>query len=200
MSSKITYQDWKKPHVMVDLETLALFVNAIILSIGAVRFNPRALSADDLILEGFYTNVDTDSCRAAGLESDQGTVEWWAAQREEAKSVFSSPSPVVLSTALDQFDDFLKKISDGDPGSVNIWCKGGSFDFAILRNAYQKLGRRVPWNFRLEHDARTAMSYGYLLAEYELPRLEGIPHFAYDDAVHQARMVWDCTQLIRQGA
>ena len=56
----------KKDHIMIDLEALSTLPNALILSIGAVKFNPFDNNENEcpdgsVLLPSFYTRVFTNS-------------------------------------------------------------------------------------------------------------------------------------------
>ena len=61
---------------MIDLETLDTSPGAVVLTIGAVKFNPRGTG----IIDELYIRVDVDEQIALGRTVDEGTVEWWSTQ------------------------------------------------------------------------------------------------------------------------
>ncbi len=63
-------------HLMVDLETLATSPDAVILTLGAVTFDP----ASDRTFDKLYYRVDLDSCTNLGMRIDDATVDWWSKQ------------------------------------------------------------------------------------------------------------------------
>jgi len=64
-------------HVMVDIETLGQRPgNHVILSIAAVKFDSEGVHMQDL----FDEEISKESCEKYGMESDEGTVEWWDKQ------------------------------------------------------------------------------------------------------------------------
>lgn len=177
-------------HIMLDLETLGTKPGCVILSIGAVVFDP--FTRLDLTLPpqqpapDFYRNIDLFSSLMAGLEIEQATVEWWRGQSDEAKQAFtSSMSPYSLRTALIHFSEWLTSV-ESSIDDIVVWAKSPSFDCAILRAAYRACGIATPWSFRNEADVRTA----YLLHDYKEPKTgDGVKHNALDDAKFQANNV-----------
>ena len=63
-------------HLMVDMETMAVSPNAVILSLGAVHFNPYGNGWGDSI----YFKIDLDDQDQLGREIDPNTLDWWAKQ------------------------------------------------------------------------------------------------------------------------
>lgn len=159
-------------HIMVDLETLGTKPGAVIRSIGAVAFDPAALTLG----QTFYINIDRVSCEAIGLTVDPDTVAWWAKQSAEARARLET-DPVTIAEALDRFTAFWRE-ADGH----QIWGHGASFDAPILEAAYRALGRRTPWPFSACRDTRTL----YEMAGVAPDRAAGLHHDALDDAKAQA--------------
>ena len=67
-------------HAMIDLETLSTNPNAVILTLGAVKFDPYTVMKpyDDL-----YFRVDVDSQTEMGRDVMQDTLDWWGKQPKQ---------------------------------------------------------------------------------------------------------------------
>lgn len=159
---------------MLDLETLGVSSKAAIVSIGAVKFDPRA--AAGTIIAQFKCNVDLQSAIDAGGMVDGLTAMWWIEQGQAAREALKTPEPVPLAQALSKFNEFV----GGDRPLV--WGNGAAFDCVVLRNAYRAFGEYPPFGFRDEMCYRTLRTQ---LPEIEYERL-GAAHDALDDAVSQA--------------
>lgn len=57
---------------MLDLETLATSPNSVILTFGAIKFDPFDASKE--MTDGLYLRIDVDEQIALGRHVDQGTV------------------------------------------------------------------------------------------------------------------------------
>lgn len=170
-------------HVMIDIETMGKTPTAAIASIGAVLFDPHG----DWIGDAFHIHVSLDSCVSQWrLKMDPETVLWWLGQSDAARKalVDGQVRAATLSEALSAFSRFM-------PTGVTPWCNGGSFDFAILTNAYAATRKPVPWDFWQERDLRTLKG---LNPDLKIGR-DGIHHNALDDARHQARLVQHILQF-----
>ena len=163
-------------HVMIDIETLDTLPTAVILSIGAVRFNPY----DDHLINEFSTGVDVASCQAAGLTIGADTVRWWFRQGTTAR-IEAISSDCRLSTALSNLRWwFLESPVEA------VWSHGPSFDLVILENAYRAIGLPHPWHHRDQRCTRTIYNLaGVSLKDHQ----EGVAHTALADARGQARTV-----------
>lgn len=163
--------------VMIDIENMGITPSAPITSIGAVRFDP----AGDTLGETFHLHVSLENCLRLGMRPDAATIVWWLEQSDAARlhltcgQIGAAP----LATALEALADFI----GGD--RAEVWCKGGSHDFAILRTACALVGMPEPWHYRCECDMRLLQRlYPHVDREFD-----GTRHHALDDARHQARLV-----------
>jgi len=132
---------------MLDLETLGTGPDAVILTLGAVKFNPFDPDAD--IIEELYLKLDVDSQFDLGRVADDSTIEWWGKQKPEVREeAFSSENRVSL-------DFFTKKLNKFISGHKHIWAQGPVFDIVILENLYKQLGQPAPWAYYAIRDSRT---------------------------------------------
>jgi hypothetical protein len=156
---------------MVDMETMAVTPNAVVLSLGAVHFNPYGSGYSDKI----YFRVSIDDQDALGREVDPATIEWWGRQdpaiMEEA---FSPDNRISLVDAMDQFHKFAW-------GCDRFWSHGATFDLVMLENIYRQLNKPLPWNYWQLRDTRTLFDLGF---DPDMPT--GSKHDALQDAIRQA--------------
>ena len=162
-------------HCMVDLETLGTHEDAMIVSIGAVVFDPFA--SRFVILNRFHQVVQLDSQLCRTMEPS--TVVWWMQQSDDARQIFEYPD-TTLSDALHQFYDFYTTRK-----CMRVWSHGVTFDVAILNHAYRSIGLYTPWTFRDVRDTRTI--YDLYPNQTELKTFFTHTHNALQDAEDQAR-------------
>ena len=67
-------------HGMIDLETLSTNPNAVILTVGGVKFDPFTRTEPS---QGMYFRVDVDSQTELGRDVMQDTMDWWGRQHPE---------------------------------------------------------------------------------------------------------------------
>lgn len=161
-------------HIMVDLETLSTKCNAMILAIGAVKFD-----AERGVYDIFYQAVKTPA-EVEGFHVSADTLNWWAQQSDEARAVFTDPDAVAIDEALDQFHCWAEEgenIKD-----IKLWGNGAAFDNAILSTAYDLCGRTTPWMFYNDRCYRTMKATN---RDVPFTRV-GTHHNAVDDAESQA--------------
>ena len=76
--------------VMLDLETLGTRPDCVILTLGAVKFNPYTA---DMPGPGLYLRPDVDEQISRGREVQEETVEWWLKQAEDVREEALSGAP-----------------------------------------------------------------------------------------------------------
>ena len=162
-------------HAMIDLETLSTNPNAVILTVGGVKFDPNTTMQpyDDL-----YFRVDVDSQTSMGRHVMEDTLQWWGRQPKEiADEALSDDDRVPLQ-------DMVKAINKWSVGVDVFWCQGPLFDYAILQDIYTQLGHPQPWQYWQIRDSRTLFS----LVPRENEKREG-HHNALQDCIYQAKKV-----------
>lgn len=157
---------------MGDLETLGTRPRSVILSIGAVKFDPDSGETHS----DFYLVINKQSCLDVGMEVDPDTEKWWKDQSPEAQQVLveAESSVVSIKEALQRFGDWL------DPNTT-LWGNGSDFDNAMLQEAFKLCGLKQPWAFWNNRCYRTMKN----MVKVHHKR-QGTHHNALDDARHQA--------------
>jgi len=140
--------------VMLDLETLSTRPNAIIVSIGAVKFDRRGPIRDLEQLDQFYKRIEIDSCKELGMHFDQEVQNWWNEQDDDIR--YEALEHTERGTIKDVLHDFSRWFR----GCKLIWGNGDDFDCTILSEAYKLAGIKTPWNFWDTRDVRTALDIG----------------------------------------
>ena len=158
-------------HTMLDMETLAVSPNAVVLSLGAVHFDPHSTGYSDSL----YFRIDIDDQDALGREVDPNTITWWSSQPPEImEEAFSPDDRIPLVEAMDRFHKFAW-------GSSAFWSHGATFDLVIIENIYRQLNKPLPWNYWQLRDTRTLFDLGH---DPEMP--QNSKHNALEDAIRQA--------------
>jgi len=168
--------------VMVDLETLDNLPTAMIVSIGAVAFDPDQPAETD---QTFYHRIDARQSHGT-IGAD--TVLWWLRQSDEARRELYAyqDSSDHINIALLAFSEFCQGLDE-------IWAGPSYFDVTILENAYRRSSLLFPWKYSQVRDWSTLR---------KLTRTEKAPnacaHNALADAQAQVagfRQAWACLRL-----
>lgn len=161
-------------HVMVDIETLGVAEDAVVLSVAAVPFDPIA---GRLTGEAFYQKLDKD--KQGPRTADPQTLFWWL---DYPEAYFESrTNPVNPQVALPELASLFDNVTV-------VWANGVMFDISKLEHLYRTLLKReAPWGFRQVSCMRTLR---HMLADVkiEVPA-EGPAHSALADAKWQAKWV-----------
>lgn len=160
---------------MLDIETLDTLPEAVILTIGAVKFDPFS----DFIGDGLYIKPDVDEQSAKGRTINEDTVNWWMTQAEDVREeALSMDDRISVEEMYRQLNRFLV-------GAENVWAQGPVFDMVILANIYRQYSWPTPWQYWQVRDSRT------LFGVHGDPRVKGKAglHNALEDCVSQAQAV-----------
>ncbi len=139
---------------MIDLETLSTRPNAIIVSIGAIKFERKGPLRDLNNLDQFYKRIDIESCRELGLHYDQSVADWWSEQDPDIRyEALDNPDRAKIKDVLTDFSRWFR-------GCKLVWGNGDDFDCTILCEAYTIAGIKPPWDFWNTRDVRTVLDIG----------------------------------------
>lgn len=180
--------------IMVDLETLGMPPDGIIVSLACVPFDLE----DGIIDVGKRWNITIDSNIAEGRKFTPQTVEWWLKQSKVAQESLFDIEPQPLIIVLQEFCEYVQEHL-GKKRSV--WVNGASFDFILLKDALTKANIKIPWHFRQESCMRALLrigrSFGVEYKKYS-DENKGTAHNALDDCIIQAQYVIDFIKIMRK--
>lgn len=159
---------------MFDLETLDTKPSAVILSLGAVKFDPMYPVPESAPRLSLRFEIDAQSQLGRTISDD--TINWWAKQSAEAQeAAFSEANRTPLDQAIDEFHKFVWN-------SDLVWSQG-SFDVNIIEDLYRSIKRPLPWQYWQICDSRTLFNF----IDGNLDRTKH--HDAVEDAIAQANAV-----------
>jgi DNA polymerase III epsilon subunit-like protein len=168
--------------VMIDIETLGLTPNSVILTIAAVRFN----RCTGEVTGGTHLRVNPNQ---PDRRIDEGSLRWWFTQA--AKSITDAFSGhAALPEALRLFAEFIR---DDDV----VWSQGTDFDFPVLQDAFSACGLSVPWKYWAKRDTRTV--YDVCGFDPRTIEREGTYHNALDDCRHHIKCIVAAMQKFNAG-
>ena len=165
--------------IMIDIETLATTPNSVVITLGAIRFDPFADDRESyedktILMDTFYRRIDPASFTWPSAEIDDNTLAWWAKQSPEVQfEAFTDDDRHDIGSVMLDFHRWCG-------GYQNMWANGPVFDIAILEQVCKNLKRGYPWKYWQVRDARTV----YSLIEHERP----------NPRLHHA--AWDCWSQI----
>lgn len=143
-------------HLMLDLETVGILPNSVVLSIGCLPFSfEEPKSFDEYLEDGFFCKLDVeDQIRNYGRKIDKDTLDWWKQQSPEARvSLKPSKTDIPLAEALRGLDAFIRSCKLSDESW--FWSRGNLFDFGKIESMCNNVGMPMPHNPFMERDVRT---------------------------------------------
>lgn len=162
--------------VMLDLETLATTPDCVILTFGAVKFDP--FDGTKPMDQGIYFRVNVDQQIELGRRVDDDTVAWWGRQNDAVREEALGEHDRV------ELEEFARQLNKFIANATRVWAQGPTFDIVILENLYRQLGKPTPWQFYKIRDSRT------LLKALGDDREPGeLLHNALADCVSQAQAI-----------
>lgn len=166
--------------MMLDIETFSTEPDALILSVGAVLFDP--FGAPGEIFREWHMPLRLEQ---PGSRTSLDTVMWWMGQSEAAKALLALRKEKPCITVREMYwalNDLYEQVAATRGG---VWGNSPSFDCVILREAFNRFeaGIGTPWPFWVERCYRTYKAeFAHLVT---MPPNE-LGHDALSDAKHQA--------------
>jgi len=169
--------------VMVDIETMSLQQNALVLSVAAVPF--ELCKALPQISKGQLWVLPTREQILMGRHVDAGTQRWWQQQSPEAREHFLQE--------VTSLDEFVLEFTGVVGGADQVWAHGTTFDITILESLFRDLGHNPPWqNYRVIRDVRTIAEFTPKREERPDSAITGlVEHDPRSDCVQQIWTVWE---------
>lgn len=131
---------------MIDIESLNTTPDCVILTIGAVLFDPRGQGIIDKI--EIRPTIE-DQTEIYNRSINDATVDWWGKQSPEAiEEAMGDQGRVSFSEAMHQLYKFC--LNQGKP-----WSHGAPFDVVVIEHAWRQLGQISPWPYYNVRDTRT---------------------------------------------
>lgn len=175
--------------VMVDIETLSLRPNAVILSVAAVGF----AFADNMESEPFIDEkskwvLDIRPQLLLGRHVDPATQEWWSKQSAAARAHLVDADEMYLQDFATSFRQAVEKYDQ-------VWAQGTDFDIPILTSLYTDLGLKAPWKkYNVVRDVRTIVSIfpkRRLSPDQVFKEFTGKEHDPMTDSEKQIWKLWE---------
>ena len=113
-------------HGMIDLETLGVNPDSVVLTVGAIKFDPFSNTEPHTPL---YLRCDIEEqSEKLSRSIDDNTMEWWGKQPKQIQDEAFGDHERVLS------NDLTTQLNKWCVGLDYIWCQGPTFDFVILQD------------------------------------------------------------------
>jgi len=176
--------------VMIDIESLDTSPDCVILSIGAVSFNPKGMGIVEKLSLRPTIEEQTEKYNRV---INEATLKWWSEQTDDAiLESLGDDNRISFAECMDELYKFCWN-------RRAVWSHGAPFDIVAMESAWRNLEMRIPWPYHTVRDTRTL----YELAGVSLKDKKyttKTTHKAVEDAEHQALVVQDAyRKLIKVG-
>jgi 3' exoribonuclease, RNase T-like len=173
--------------IMIDIESLDTSPFCCILTIGAVRFDPKGMG----VVEKLELRPTLEDQTDLGRTINEDTLRWWSTQSAEAQlEALGDEGRIPFKEAMEQLYKFCWN-------RRAVWSNGAAFDCVVVETAWTQLGMRIPWPFYTVRDTRTL----YEVTGVKLnDKSYKTTHKAVEDAERQALVLQDgYRKLIKAG-
>lgn len=186
-------------HIVVDTETLGLYQDAAVLSIGAVAFKFESPVTDysDLIRTGFHVKFNMrEQLEVYKRKITESTMEWWKDQSPDAKKILKpTPQDSSMADGLRAFNAWMKRVGY-DYKNAFVWSRGTYFDFPKLEHMYMQSGVDCGYNGWKIRDVRTYIDVLLGTNNGKWDPQDKPRSFIAHDALHDAAMDAHRMQLL----
>jgi|TARA_R110000868_G_scaffold165890_1_gene399523 hypothetical protein len=165
--------------IMIDIESLDTSPYCVILTIGAVRFDPKGMGIVEKL--ELRPTIEEQTEKYNRVINDD-TLRWWSTQSEAAQEeALGDRDRIPFKECMDRLYKFCWN-------RRAVWSNGASFDCVVMETAWRQLDMRIPWPFYTVRDTRTL----YEVAGVKLKDGGHVTtHKAVEDAERQAIVVQD---------
>jgi hypothetical protein len=209
----------KKPelNVMLDLETLGVSENSVVLSFALANFKLDDTAEDQPESVEIYARLPITPQVFAGREIDKDTVKWWSEKApKESKEEVSKLQPQVsieylglandknryfdcdrdIEYALREVDNVLRTWATYY--DIVIWSRGIDFDIPMFESLYKTFipDYKAPWRYHSKRDVRTWLSTARYLGWDDTERTDN-SHTALGDVRNQIGTVQRACSMLK---
>jgi hypothetical protein len=182
---------------VVDIETLAIETNAVILSCGICIVDiTKTEPFKDIVLNGINIYFDQTTQKEKGRTASKSTLEWWEKQGEKAKDCIDNDNKIQIRDFYGVFDKFCTDVGLGDSPyhtdrkKLRWFARGPHFDIAKLESMFSDFNVTPPWKYYNVRDIRTWLECNGLPDNLKLIKPpEMIPHNSLHDAAFDGWMM-----------
>ena len=176
----------KFDNIMIDLETIGVCADALVLTIGAVPFSFDGEMGKEF--EIYPTVQDQIGQRKV----EWGALQFWFNQEDVVRHQQSDAIRTNnLETSLNQLTEFCQSNLDSN---FKVW--GNGFDIPLLNQAYSSYGMETPWSYKKIMDCRTITWLSKISTRVHIDESD-LKHNAVSDCKYQIRFIVDAFHVLK---
>ena len=174
--------------IMIDIESLDTCPDCVILTIGAVRFDPKGTGIVEKLELRPTIDEQTDKFKRS---INEGTLLWWSQQSLEAQEEAMGDKDRV------SFKECMESLYKFCWNRRAVWSNGAGFDIVAMESAWRNLDMRIPWPYYTVRDTRTLFEVANVSLKDGGHKTS---HKAVEDAERQAIVVQQAyAKLLKAG-
>ena len=145
-----------------DVETLGKESNSVMLSMAAIHFDPaKGKSYKEYKDSAFFVKFDVeDQIRRLNRKMGKTTMQWWAKQCDNVKTVSFKPNKEIDVKFEDGYEQMRKWAASFNEPTSWVWARG-NLDQLIMDSFEEQLEIEPIWPFQRWRDVRTAIDILY---------------------------------------
>lgn len=173
---------------MLDIETLALTPDAVVLSVGVVIWETDETDSGHLvntIADRIYIGAPKQVQLDKGRSVDYDTIAWWARQEDDVRDLAFRPDDPYYTITTEMSLRNITRVCN-QHNVDRFWAKPAAFDFPVLESLFRDFNVALPWNHRQRYDVGTLADAAEYTSFSHTPKLAELQ----EDKAHDP--VYDC--------
>lgn len=171
--------------ISLDIETLSLKTNALVLQVGFCLINL------DTGCRSMPVRLNVGRSQQEQRHQDPDTIAWWNNQDPDIRIAVLYPA----ASSMVSIQSVHFELSKVCQPHRTVWANSPSFDCVILRSLFEDCGLEAPWNFRDERCLRTMAKFVDPEGNRKPPKNQNA-HDALCDAEWQADYLYNLTKAM----
>tara|TARA_R110000868_G_scaffold302156_5_gene562655 strand:+ start:823 stop:1380 length:558 start_codon:yes stop_codon:yes gene_type:complete len=173
--------------IMIDIESLDVTPNCVILTIGAVAFDPLGAGPTEQL--ELRPLIDEQSEKYNRTISED-TVRWWSQQSADAQhESLGDHDRISFTECMDKLHRFCWNRN-------RVWSHGATFDIVAMQTAWDMLGKKAPWPYYNARCTRTIFDLAGVSLK-DSGYATKTTHKAVEDAIHQVYVLQAAYQKLK---
>lgn len=176
----------KFDNLMIDLETLGVCADSVVIEIGAVPFSFNGEIGSEFQI---YPKVQE---QISNRKVEWSSIKFWMSQNFDVRN-----NQIHAHRDFDLFEslNILTRFCAGNMNpNFNVW--GNGFDIPLLNQAYSSFGLKTPWSYKKIMDCRT-ISWLSKISVKKFENESDVKHSAVSDCKFQIRFVVDSYRILK---
>ena len=174
-------------NAVIDLETLGIRTNSVILSVGITIFDDTQVDTFQHLLDNSINIfLEQDPQTHAGRTVLKSTLVWWEDKGMSRAAWREVPNQIHPKDLNAHIDKFLEPYNL-NRRKLKWYCRGPHFDISKIEDLCADFECNTPWHYRSPRDVRTFYDEHGYDDDVRFQRPENmIPHNAAHDAAAEA--------------